>query len=122
MTSTAAEGLKDKLNSAIQKRMETMRQDRTQAISAIAETVNVQPRAVYKWLEGSLPHEIDSVMLNLDRMIDEMEKFKIDTRSPAITTNMSFPFRISIPRHSVKITQDEQGNIILHGSMSVDLL
>ena len=124
MTDVNAEALKTKLHNAINNYMSLKRQGKTEAVSAIAGSVDVQPRQIYKWLNAeSLPHNAENVMLALDTMMDDMKKFKTDIRAPLGTQAvMRLPFRVMIPRESLKVSQDDHGNVIVHGSLSVDLI
>ena len=125
MTETVVIELKEKLNEAIKKRMLSLRQSKTEAVDDIAVPLKVQPRQVWKWLgdEDVIPQNAKDIVLALDTMINEMDKFKSDIRSPvAPVTHLSFQFRAVIQRENLKIIQDDQGNIVIHGPISVDLL
>ena len=122
MTDTRAEELKTKLHNAINKRMQLLKQGKTEAVSGIAAPLDVQPRQIYKWLNAeSVPHNAENLILTLDTMMNDMEKFKSDIRSPGPSTP-SFPFRMTIPKQSLVFTKDDHGNILISGSMLLDLL
>lgn len=113
-----SETLKDKLNAVIRKRMLTMKQGKTEAINAIAVPLDVQPRQIYKWLkEESFPYNAESIALTLDGMNSDVASV------PALKpTSMNFPFRLTINKNTLKVTQDDYGNVIVNGSLSLDLL
>ena len=115
---------KEKLNEAIEKRMQALRQSKTEVIDSIAVPLNVKPRQIWKWLSSDtvFPQNARHLTLTLDTMINEAEKFKSDVRAPALPGNAKFPFKVVVPRETLKVSQDDRGNLVIHGSLSLDLL
>ena len=124
MTEITAEALKDKLENAINTHMRKTGQGKTVAISAIAEPLNVQPRQIYKWLKAeSFPHNATNLVLALDNIATDLEKYKSDIRAPgSISSEMKFPFRVVVERDTLKIARDDQGNVVIEGTLSMGLL
>lgn len=123
MSEVTASTLKDKLKDTINKRMRLMKQKKTNAVTAIAKPLGINSRQIYKWLrEESFPHNAANIVLSLDTMIDEMEKYKSDVQPPTVLPPaVTFPFKITIQKDSVKISKESNGDINIRGLLSLDL-
>ncbi len=112
---TTANTFKEKLNTLIQNRMHNHNETKSVAIRALAEPFNVRSRQIWLWLGGSFPKKMDHVMETLDRLLGDT---KTSVVTP-LTRSASFPFRIIIPRKSLKVSRDEEGNFIIDGSLDL---
>lgn len=123
MTDITAEALKEKLKTVIEARMKAMAEEKTASVKFIADRLEVKPRQIWRWLEGStLPHGADKINLALNSIEGSMD-LKSDIRSPATQSkHANFPFKIRIPKETLEVTQDEFGDILIRGSLLVDLL
>ena len=112
---TTADTFKKKLNTVIENRMHSHNETKTVAIGSIAGAFNVGSRQIWLWLDGAFPKKMDHVMETLDRLLGET---KTSVVTP-VTRSASFPFRIIIPRKSLKVSRDEEGNFIIDGSLDL---
>ena len=116
MTTPTATQLKEKLNATIEKYMISSKERRTKAIQAIGQHLDVAPRQIYMWLkEESFPHYPQEVMDKLDSMPEKRNDVSIIPQT-------MFPFRIKIPKETMNVSRDQEGNIIVEGSLLIDLV
>lgn len=112
---TTADTFIKKLNTVIERRMHNHNEEKTVAIRALAEPLNVRSRQIWLWLAGSFPKKMAHVMETLDKLLVETDKI-----SPAVPIrSTSFPFRIVISRKSIKVSRDNEGNIIVDGLLDL---
>lgn len=109
-----ADTFKSKLNTVIENRMHSHGETKTVAIKALAESFNVRSRQIWLWLGGSFPKKMDHAMEVLDKLLGEA---KLTPAVPVRST--SFPFRIVISRKSIKVSRDNEGNIIVDGLLDL---
>lgn len=126
--SERAEALKDKLETVIDKFIKVTRQRRTHAIKAIAKQLNVLPRQVYKWISmETYPSNAETIGIILDEIARDFENTKPPQQSqitpqPTISNGASFQLQMKISKQTLKISQDANGNIIVNGYFSMNLL
>lgn len=115
MNENNPETLKNKLHTAINKHMAIMKVGKTEAIKAISVPLDVKSRQLYKWLNAeTYPHNADNLIATLDTLINDLENPK---------PSSSLTFRAIVPKGTIiKMSKDEQGNIIINGPISIDLL
>lgn len=116
MTTPTAMQLKEKLNTTIEKYMMFSKERRTKAIQVIGEHLDVAPRQIYMWLkEESFPHHPHEIMDKLDSMPEKRNDVSVIPQT-------MFPFRMKIPKETMNVSRDQEGNIIVEGSLLIDLL
>lgn len=116
--------LKDKLTLVISKYMFVMRQNKTQTIRAIASSLNLQPRQIYRFLkQQNFPPNAETLEMILDQMLEKLNAGVPISKEPVneVRQTMSFPFCVVIPRRSLRLSQDANGDINLMGFLEVQL-
>ena len=93
--------------------------EKTSSVNFIAQALHVKPRQVFRWLgnNANAPHDLETKHEILQRLINDSTMPLI----PRVNKVVSFPFQMKIMKNSLKLTQDENGNITINGLFQLNL-
>lgn len=74
----------------------------------LAKELNVGPHTISRWRKGSGMHRIH---------YEELLRLDADTKIEKINSPLQIPFSVTIPRASLRVVMDEDGNINIRGML-----